>query len=244
MTTIQDSIIADKIRSNGFVVIPGVLSSSEILRLKESVEGFFTRKYKIEGLGKHQPNAVKNIPEINWIFNHPQILKYVRAAYNGKDFIFTDNCDAHMNMLSWWHKDTAEGAGGCLPSGYFERDTCKIYRVGLYLQDQPVGGLTVRSKSQNSASISHGQAETLQTKAGDIIIFDIRLTHAGQFPDPMEYLMLRVGRFLRQEKKAMELKWFYNQILKKPVKLSLFFTYGDNSSDTEAFIEFHKSQWP
>ena len=38
------------------------------------------------------------------------------------------------------------------------------------------------------------------------MFFDIRLTHAGKFADPLEYLLLRGGRWLRRNAEAVKIK--------------------------------------
>jgi hypothetical protein len=231
-----------QLAEDGYAIVTGQLSGIDIMRLRASLLAHFEKYYRIEGLGKHQPDPIHVAAELAWIVNHPAILATMKRAFASDDFIFTGNGDAHMNMLSWWHKDTSEGAGGCFAPGYFTRQTCRVFRIGIYLQDQKRHGLTVRRRSHHSASISHGEVETLQTNAGDIVIFDIRLTHAGQFADCFEQLLLRTSHLLRQERMFMKFRWAYNKFLQRPDKLSLFLTFGANGPDTEDFISFNKRQ--
>jgi len=79
------------------------------------------------------------------------------------------------------------------------------------------------------------------TRAGDLILFDIRLTHAGQMADPIETLLLRLGRRLRREREAAAIKARYQALLGKPKKLSVFFTYGVPGSYTEEYCRFEYS---
>ena len=152
--------------------------------------------------------------------------------------VFTGNCDAHMNMLSWWHKDTSESRGSCFRGDYGSPD-CRVYRAGIYLQDHLTGqGLSVRRGSHYTRSLTEGPVETVATRAGDLILFDIRLTHAGQMADPIETLLLRLGRRLRREREVAAIKARYQAFLGKPKKLSVFFTYGVPGSYTDEYLRF------
>ncbi|MBO1081431.1 phytanoyl-CoA dioxygenase family protein [Roseomonas haemaphysalidis] len=226
-------------RRDGYVILRGLLRPDEIARLRGELRAHFARSWHAEGLGKHQPEAALKIPAIGWIYHHPAILQGFRAVSGSDALVFTANSDAHMNMLSWWHKDTSENQGGCFSGDYFARPGCNVFRAGIYLQDQShKGGLTVRPGSQTSRSPMTGPAETLKTAAGDVVFFDIRLSHAGQFPDPVETALLRAARIRRLRSTATVLKHGWHRLMRKPDKLSLFFTYGAAAADTEEFCHF------
>lgn len=229
----------DDIERDGYVVARKLLSTNEIARLRDGLLEHFQHSWNTEGLGKHQPNAAVEIASIGWIFVCPAILSVFRELYGRDDLIFTGNCDAHMNMLSWWHKDTSEGQGGCFGGDYFSREDCRVYRAGIYLQDhESQHGLTVRMGSHRTHSLTSGVVETLHTRAGDVIFFDIRLTHAGQFADPLQALLLRLGRKLRRDSLAAACGDRYRRFFRRPSKLSIFFTFGTRSPDTDEYCEF------
>ena len=94
---------------DGFVIARGLLEGAEIARLRAALLDHFSRQWEPEGLGCHQPRAALEIPSIGWIFSHPGIAATVKELTGSPTPVFTTNCDAHMNMLSWWHKDTGEG---------------------------------------------------------------------------------------------------------------------------------------
>lgn len=227
-----------QIRSNGYVVVRNLLSIDEISNLRAALLKHFSHRGECEGLGKHQPNAAEELKGIDWIFTHPKIVGIFQELFESRNPIFTTNCDAHMNMLSWWHKDIGES---CFLGDYFSRKECLVYRAGIYLQDQPTRGLTVKRGSHQCKDISKGDTKLLATWVGDVVFFDIRLTHAGQFPDPIEWLLLRGARHFKCEQQAMALKNMYQRVLRKPEKLSIFFTYGAPSHDTDAYIAFEKA---
>lgn len=227
-----------QIRNNGYAIARNLLSSDEISNLRSALLMHFAHYGECEGLGKHQPNAAEELKGIDWIFTHPKIVAVFQDLLESQNPIFTTNCDAHMNMLSWWHKDIGKT---CFSGDYFSRKECLVYRAGIYLQDQPTRGLTVRIGSHHCSDISKGKTRLLETSAGDVVFFDIRLTHAGQFPDLIEWVLLRGARYFKCEKRAMALKALYQRVLGKPEKLSIFFTYGAPSNDTDAYIAFEKA---
>ncbi len=200
----------------------------------------FSERWSWEGLGKHQPHASSHIPEIGWIFAHPAITSVFRDLTNSRNPVFTGNCDAHMNMLSWWHKDTGESQGGCFVGDYFASANIPVYRAGIYLQDHDVDqhGLKVRPGSHHTRSPLDGPVETLCTRAGDVVFFDVRLSHAGQLPDPLEALMLRAQRRLGAPSMSYSLKEAWRQLRRKQSKLSLFFTFGAPVAATDQFCAY------
>jgi hypothetical protein len=231
--------LKEEIERNGYAIVRGTLSRAEIARLRDDLLCHFRNSWSSEGLGKHQPNAPVEIPSIAWVFSHPGILSALRSVYGQQELVFTGNGDAHMNMLSWWHKDTSEGKGGCFSGDYFLRTDCKVYRIGLYLQSHQHGsGLSVRKGSHKSRSLAEGVPELLRTSVGDIIIFDIRLTHAGQFPDLFEIFLLRLGRKFKLDSTMSAIKALYQSLRRKPQKLSVFFTYGMPGLATSEYCQF------
>jgi hypothetical protein len=225
-------------KENGFLIVRNVLATSELNCIRSILKDHFETQWLCEGLGKHQPDPISTIDGLEWLAHHPKIIQALATTMENDTVYFANNSDAHMNMLSWWHKDTAEGMGGCLPAATYSTDHCKLCRVGIYLQDHEENGLAVRVKSHHTKDLQFGKRQTLATSAGDIIIFDMRLTHAGQFADPVEYLLLRTGRFFRCENLAMKLKSIYCRIMRKPEKLSVFLTYAIPSAEADYFEGF------
>jgi hypothetical protein len=230
----------DILERDGYLIVRNVIPDADIRRLREQLVAHFARRWTSVGLGKHQPNAAIEIPAIGWIFSYAPMVSLFRELLGEQRVVFTGNCDAHMNMLSHWHKDTSENQGGCLRGDYFSRRDCRVYRAGIYLQDHHENrqGLTVRKASHLTRSISEGEIEYLPTRAGDIVFFDIRLSHAGQLPDRFERSLLNLGRRLHAPRLASAAKALYARARDKDDKLSIFLTYGTTGSDTEDFCNF------
>jgi hypothetical protein len=230
----------EAIERDGFFIVRNLLSPAEIARLRGELREHFAHHRHFEGLGKHQPNAAIEVPAAGWIFAHPGIVAVFRELTECANPVFTTNCDMHSNMLSWWHKDTSENAGGCFKGDYFGKPSVGVYRAGIYLQDHDGDGrgLRVRPGSHHTRSIDEGAPQVLSTRAGDVIFFDMRLTHAGQLADPVEYLLLRLDTHFRLARMGYRLKEGWRRLLRRPDKMSIFFTYGGAGQDTADFCKF------
>ena len=85
----------------------------------------------------------------------------------------------------------------------------------------------------------------LNTKIGDIILFDVRLTHMGRKEDYLEKLIRVFDKYIRwffSENKRYKYKTFFNYIAdlyfylkNRSNRYSIFFTYGKNNHFTKSF---------
>jgi ectoine hydroxylase-related dioxygenase (phytanoyl-CoA dioxygenase family) len=190
------------------------------------------------------------LPELAGVFAHNRILALVKLILGDDNVVFTGHCDAHMNMLSGWHKDSGEAFGGYFRGDYFLVDDCRVYKIALYLQDSDHrSALRVRSGSHQSASILDGRELQIDTRVGDLVIFDVRLSHTGQRPDPVEKMIKALNALLTRNDRTREdarltsaLKAMYWRIVGRQDRLSLFFTYGYPNSYTYDFSFFNISR--
>ena len=182
----------------GFAIAPAVLDADEVARLRLSLSEHFSRRGTSFNLGWTQPNAAIECPEISWVFSHPAVLRTYREAYDSADgspgLLFTGHCDIHQDSFSAWHKDT--GAGDC----YFDEDCfvdeCRVVKMAIYLQDQADGGgLTVAPGSHRSRAwgSSEDGARSITSRAGDAVLFDVRIDHRGRTADRIEKILHTVG---------------------------------------------------
>ena len=124
---------------------------------------------------------------MGWIFHHPAILEAVRGALGDPEIVFTLEAGVQRNLTGPWHKDTGTYV---MAGGYydcedpFSRDDCRVLKVGVYLQPHVDGrGLRVRRGSHRLPGLEQGDEVELRTLPGDIVLFDVRITHRGQAPD-------------------------------------------------------------
>jgi hypothetical protein len=234
--------LREDIESNGFTVVRNVFAPDEIRRLRDILTNHLGRRGARLQLGKTQPNAASEVPQLDFLFAHLKVVELFKQALG--DVVFTGHCDIHMNMVSGWHKDSGETAGGYFQGDYFGSDDCRVYKIAIYLQDAgSKGGLTVRSGSHRVPKLGTGEVVRLDTRAGDVVLFDVRLDHTGQLPDPIEQGMKAVSRLASGGKRGPDpaaitaLHKLYWRLLGRQDRLSVFFTFGAPNAFTYQFAE-------
>lgn len=239
--------IIQSIETDGYVIIKNLLSPHEMEGLNNILKAHFLCGGVSTPLGLTQPNAAVEVPEINWLFYHPKILGVMRQLLGQEQIMFTSHCDLHCRTLSAWHKDDGMTVmeGGYFGFPAYDKEDCKVYKVALYLQDHDrnKAGLTIRKASHKLPDINQGEEVYLKTKAGDIIIFDVRLTHVGQregipvkFLEKPNYLLKKgLNKIFKisPQKSDQYLKQMYDYLFGD--RLSIFFTYGLPNEYTKNF---------
>lgn len=230
------------IERDGFVVVPGLLSVDDVTRARTLVRQHLDARGIIQMQAKTQPNAAVVVPQLAWLFHHPAVIEVYRQLFGGDPFLFTGHADAHRDMPSDWHRDDGSSLGRA--TGYFETDQyssdCRVYKVGLYLNDHRTDGrgLTVRRGSHASATAG-GEAVYLPTQPVDAVFFDVRITHRGSPPDTVERMLRRAAAALGDPAGRRAAGWrarrAYFAARRLPPKLSVFFTFGADNELTKDF---------
>lgn len=233
--------LREAIERSGFVVVPGLLSVEEVSRLRSAVASHMATGERVQALlgGVTQPNAAVELPELSWLFSHPQVVSAFKATIGSDTVVFTGHCDAHLDTLSAWHKDSGEaGPSGSYFAGGtpFALGTCRVLKMGIYLQPmRPGQGLNVRVGSHLSASLTAGDVSRLASAAGDAVIFDVRLTHSGEQMSRLMALAApavaraRLGRHLHRVRAGTA------RLRGRPGRAAVFFTYGADDEWTHSF---------
>lgn len=226
--------LKNKIEADGYAIVPNVLTQKEVCSLRRALKKHFVSQGVFFSLGLVQPNAAHYIREIEWLCYHPKIIEAFRVALGQDDIVFTGHCDAHHNIFCAWHKD--DGGGNYFEGDYFTDDNCRVYKAAIYLQDRPQFGISVRRGSHRFASLTAGEIEYCSTKAGDIVVFDVRLTHRGQPFPSFECLLYKA--WSKIPLLCHQNRWFYRlrMLLKKGEDRSaIFFAFGIPNQFTEYF---------
>lgn len=231
------------------MIVRNVLSREEIKTLWRLLKKHFAAKGVPANWGLTQSNAVVEVLGLGWLLHHDNVLAVMRHLLGRDDIMFTSHCDLHWRTLSGWHKYDGMTVvdGGYLGAPMYERDDCRVYKVAFYLQDHtPLkgGGLTVRKGSHRFASLQQGEKVHLASRAGDAIIFDVRLSHIGQADVVFNALMqrpIRLGRKIGHRLLGLSHKRMHT-LLKSVVdrttrgRGSIFFTYGNADKYTKTFV--------
>jgi hypothetical protein len=236
---------------DGIFVVRNALSQAEIGELRDILLRHLPRRGLRFSLGKTQPNAAEKVPELAFIFTHPRVLAVVKQVLGETDVVFTGHCDIHMNMLSGWHKDSGETVpGGYFTGPYMTSADCRVFKVAIYLQDTGRrDGFTARLGSHRETDLSVGEEVSAQSRIGDIVVFDVRISHTGQLPDPVEKGLKGLNLALNRGKRDREdLAWvsrakaLYWKLIGRRDRLSVFFTYGAHNTFTYEFAKANMSR--
>jgi hypothetical protein len=144
---------------HGFFIWQNIFTPELLLELKQLT----ISHSRISGIKKHfgirQPHAFKFAPFILKIFAEEKMINSLNHFFNESEWFITN-------------------------------DT-QVYKVAIYMQDHDIfqDGLTVIPKSHHDVDITPKKSKLhLETRIGDVIIFDPRLSHTGQlhcFPKPI-----------------------------------------------------------
>lgn len=197
MTREESNMITNQMKQDGYVIIRQAFSKEEIGTLKRQIVRHLSKNGIYYGAGKLQPNAAIELPEISWVLYHERLLEAIRCVLRTETLMFGRQCGISKNMLNGWHKDAAyRKEEGHLEYDLFEHPDRQMCSVAIYLEDHLDNrkacctGLTVRKGSHLHRSLEVGEIERLETRAGDVVIIDVRLTHVGLLPDRGEQWVL------------------------------------------------------
>jgi len=230
---------------DGVFMMRNLLGTDDIARLRAIVTGHFSEHGHRSGLGRTQANAASEVEGLVYAFAHPNVVALFEKIFGPGEVVFTGHCDIHMNMLSNWHKDSNNRNGDYFEGDCFTAQDCRVYKIGLYLQDhQDKNGLSVCPGSHRSRALLNGEVVHLDSRAGDAIIFDVRLSHCGQPADPFERVLkgvnvvARGGRGISPDNRLVsDIERMYWRMMGRDDRLSVFFTFGAPNARTEEFAK-------
>jgi hypothetical protein len=227
---------------DGYLHIPNVLTSSQIVELRESAQARFNvapEKRHPGDLDQVLYDPYNRYPEMRWLLFHDYTNEMLRSLL-GNDFVIIRESAIHKTRYSGWHKDTTNQEKKGLKFQW-EPDYLMLGTIFYYQDNDPIhgGGLNVEPGSHmrpdryiDSAS-PHGlkiflrklfkkqnrayPRITLPTKAGDLIIFHFRLDHQGTpdtCPDPG--WIQKMGMFQSYSANTRHYKEYNNYLLTIP----------------------------
>lgn len=187
----------DTLRHNldqhGFSHLSGIFQRSELESIRQLIDDYcYTEPRRALPLaygGYSIPNWM-DLPEFQdarWLPSDPRLLSMLDVAFNGSKFRFASHNDIGCDFVGVWHKDVLRGevskfqeCGVWSPDEHGEAH--EIYKVIMYLQDHDDD-----EESMKVLPGSHRVPVTpwetgylaLHPQIGDVVIFDQRLSHAG-----------------------------------------------------------------
>lgn len=238
------------LEQDGYVLVRDFFSADEIARQRRIVEDFFASgRGVVFNLGKTQPNAAIECPELSWLFAEPRVTTLFKQLFGNRGAMFTGHCDMHSSIVSSWHRDTGGPGHPYFDDSCFDPE-CRVYKMAVYLQDHGDGnGLTVHPGSHLRDGKPVGPELSIETKAGDVVVFDVRIHHRGREPNAVEAALTRAGRVgsrlaarvggrpseSGQPYWTLMAREALDKVTRTPPKLSIFFTFGARNRFSESF---------
>jgi len=239
---VNSSPWADELETSGLVVLPQLLTATEISDLRREVHQILDERGMPMHGGTALPNAAAEAPTLASVFAHPGIVAAVHEATASERLVFTLEADLHRNVPApHWHKDSGEQT---VDGGYFDCDApacpdCRVYKVAIYLQDHLDGtGLQVRPGSTRTAVLETGPPRAISTRAGDVVLFDVRLTHRGTRPPLPIRALAQVAEITRTSgarHAVARLRCSTNALRRRPDRIAIYVAYGLPNERTLTF---------
>lgn len=197
------------LKSHGFTVIENFLTPDEINLYKDLIDSYFANgRNRCKGYTKAPTSTLKpdgindpHFKQMKNIFSNTRLLDVMKGITNNRTR-YVHHFDIHLNMpgAKGWHSDVqniyydggkhlTDDQGGVWDEG---EENYGVYRMAIYLQDhRNGGGLSVIPASHSIPENEHklfnkidiDQFENpfyIPTKAGDCVLFDVRLLHKGE----------------------------------------------------------------
>lgn len=188
-------------------------------------------------------------PYLRHLVSDESILTIVRTLLGSDNIVYmsegswTIHRHTHTTPMAF-HKDNPDRINGNGPDW---TEPYHIIRLGIYLQDhsQHSGGLSVFEGSHSLNSVKNGKVITewgkrvyLPTKPGDVVIWYLKTSHAGDWGIPrlsmLNALPVKVLRKLHR----------FEFLFKSPhdIRAAIFLSYGVNSASTERYKQYLRTR--
>lgn len=228
-----------ELESIGYTVLSGVLDRGEIADLRRCGLDYLRRGGESIGLGRYEGALVSRADWTARMVCNPRLIEAFRSLLGDRPMVFTGSADMHLNMLNIWHRDCF-GPGERAWTGNFYGEGFRVYRAGIYLQDNDAQGtgFHVLRGSHRGVECDGLPVDYLTTRAGDLILIDSRVLHAGVLPDPFERVLRGAARRLGTTVPFQGMKNLVWRAKGRGERLSMFVAYGLRNPGTEEFCRF------
>lgn len=196
MENTDSTEIADRVAAEGWAIARNRLDADEIHNARTLIAAHFQAGQGVLlGGARVQPAAAHRVPGLAWLYAHPQVVGLARAALRAApDVTFTGHSDAHQGFTLGWHKDSGSEALKDPLCGYFGESPETLFlgppdvvKVGIYLQESTSANcLRVDPGSHLRPLLKPVQPTEVLMEPGDLVVFDVRITHAGATAPPTD----------------------------------------------------------
>lgn len=246
------SQLQNDLRSEGFAIIRGLLSREQVNALRTTVTKHLKNGGDCKYGGKFQLHAMYLVEDVAATLTDNAILDRLKEITQPLDVILTGECDLMINTTSSWHNDVPHHPAS-RDGSIFSDETFRVYKIAFYLQDQDEDALTtlkVRPKSHLKGRNQSMPDKPIAVKAGDAIVFDVRIEHAGQLPTwtdrAVRKFIERVGPLFRldAQKSFTSARAMIRRMTGIPDRVAVFMTFGPAEAWTYSYAEEGRNLHP
>lgn len=182
----------DFFNENGFIFVPGFLDSGQIEQVRGAID-HACRAGVERTFPKHSRNsygiddAYEKIPALAWLEKEPRLISILKQLL-GDDIVSTNDSGVsvgHINKV--WHKDNQYDKKDEVRGYELDwKPDFKVIRIIFYLDEHQThsGALGVKAGSHKIQDLKGGKPRMVTNGPGDLALFDVRITHAGNMPVP------------------------------------------------------------
>lgn len=221
---IEPEIDRDAFARDGYLVLPGVFSGDEVGELRRKAG-------EVRGRG----GDLLSHPELSEVVLDDRILDVARALVGSPLAYFGEAAFNYQQSPPMrFHKDNTDR---------YEQDgpdwqgDYSLLRFAIYLQDQLdySGGLAVRRGSHRFATRTDGPEVYLGPRAGDLVVWDMRLTHRGR---------ASLYRWLRRPVGTRVDRWLpdFLRAASQTERLALFLSFGRDDHHLERYLRYVRTR--
>jgi Phytanoyl-CoA dioxygenase (PhyH) len=175
------------LEQDGYALIRDVLSAEEVDRARAVFDEYLLSDADAEN--EIEPNALLKKPEMAFMFEERLVQAFI--MWLGGTLTYYPNFLARLNRFTDWHVDHGFVPEHLTQTGHLYDANFRHLQCIIYFQDNspgPGGGLDVRPRSHRWAAGDHfpkydefassyPDTFSIDSRAGDLIVFDGRLMH-------------------------------------------------------------------
>lgn len=221
-----------QLAKDGFIVLPKLLSTGEVARIREAALDHLNRHAVFVDGGTTQMDAFNQIPALRWLATDAKVLDAFRY-FCGETLEYCHHSDVHMNKFTGWHRDNhGHDDWRVAPPA----EAFAVYKMAVYLQDHSQGptALHVVRGSHLEKGKAEGEVVELRPAIGDVVLFDIRIRHKGEEKSLFGKVFSRISPSRAATTRVLQ---SLRNLEGKGEKLSVFFTYARPNALTDEHID-------
>ena len=197
----------NKLKINGYIIIKNFYNMSDIIKMRHIIIDKMINKKNMLNLGNNsgsKPDFLRDPMFKNLIplLKLNDIHNIMKSIFNAPFHLCYHN-DIGINRIVNWHKDTLNNQYKVYQKKNiwleYEGEKHEIYKFLIYLQDHSTNnnGLQLIEKSHlnPNINITIENKKYINSSIGDIVIFDQRITHRGQFENynKIDRILISIG---------------------------------------------------